>query len=83
MIVGTLIILPALVQLVRERQYIAVALAMVGTPMVTLLAGGVIYAFTSGRVPSWPLAVIGAGGIALVVMAARELRRSRPSAGAR
>lgn len=75
-LVGGLITLPTLLHLVRKRQYIAVALAISGTPMVTLLAAGVIYAFTSGRVPSWPLAAIGAAGVALVVMATRELRRA-------
>lgn len=79
--VGILITVPAIVHLVRKRQLIAVALAMFGTPLVTLLAAGVIYAFASNRVPSWHLIVIGAAGIALVIMAARELHRAHHSPG--
>jgi transcriptional regulator with XRE-family HTH domain len=74
-IVGSLLVAPAFVRLFRQRQYIGAALAILGMPLVTLLAGGVIFGFFSGRAPSWQLAGIGAAGAALVVMAARQLRR--------
>ncbi|MBB6183912.1 helix-turn-helix transcriptional regulator [Oleiagrimonas soli] len=82
-LVGVLMILPAFVDLVRKRRYIALALAAMGMPLVTLLAIGLIYAIASDRVPSWHLSVIGAAGAALVVMAVRELQCATRSVSAR
>lgn len=73
-LVGALLLLPSLVHVFRQRQYIAAALVVLGTPLVTLLAGGAIFALVGGRAPSWQLAGIGAAGAALLVMAVRELR---------
>jgi transcriptional regulator with XRE-family HTH domain len=81
-IVGGLLLVPALARLFRQRQYVGAALAVLGTPLVTLLAGGAIFALVSGRPLTLQLAGIGAGGMALVVMAARELRRGNKTVGA-
>lgn len=75
-LVGMLVALPALVELVRKRQFIGIVLAVMGTPLVTLLAAGVIYAVASGRIPSWYLSAMGLCGVGLVIMAARELQRT-------
>ncbi|HEY1588898.1 MAG TPA: helix-turn-helix transcriptional regulator [Rhodanobacter sp.] len=74
-VVGALLLLTSLVHVVRQRQYIGAALALLGTPLVTLLAGGVIFALVSGRAMTWQLAGIGAAGVILLVMTVRELRR--------
>jgi transcriptional regulator with XRE-family HTH domain len=81
-IVGTLLVVPALATIFRRRQYIGAALAVVGMPLATLLAGGMILALVSDRVPAWHLVGMGAAGIALVVMALREFRRGNRTAGA-
>lgn len=73
---GMFVALPALVPLVRKRRFIVVALAVTGTPLVTLLAFGMIYAVASGRMPSWYLSAMGLCGVGLVIMAARELQRA-------
>ena len=73
--VGVLLVIPALVHVFRQRQYIGALLAVLGTPLLTLLVGGAIFSLVSGRSLTWQLAVIGAAGAILVVMAARELRR--------
>ncbi|HEX7338790.1 MAG TPA: helix-turn-helix transcriptional regulator [Rhodanobacteraceae bacterium] len=75
-LVGTVLLLPAGLRIVRQRQYIAAALAVLGTPLATLLAAGAIYSFANGSIPAGPLLGMGTAGIALVVMAAREFRHA-------
>jgi transcriptional regulator with XRE-family HTH domain len=74
-VVGALLAVPPLVRLVKLKQYIPASLAVIGSPLVTLMAAGVIFALLSGRVPTWQLVGIGAGGAALIVIALRELGR--------
>jgi transcriptional regulator with XRE-family HTH domain len=74
-VVGLLLVVPAAVRRMRARQYAGVALAIIGTPLVTLLVGGVVVALLGGRPPLWPLLGMGAGGAVLVVMAVREFGR--------
>lgn len=81
-IVGALLVVPTLVRLFRQRKYIGVALAVTGTPLVTLLAAGAIFALLSGRVPTWQLTGVGVAGAVLVAMAARELRSAGKAVGA-
>ena len=81
-LVGALLVIPPLVPLFRQCKHIGVALAVLGTPPVTLLAGGAIFALVSGRSPTWQLVGIGAAGAMLVVMAARELGRDNTTASA-
>lgn len=76
-LVGALVAVPALVRLVRQRQYIGTALAMLGTPLITLLAFGVVFACVSGHAPTWQLTGMGMAGVALGIMAVRELNRAR------
>jgi len=80
-IVGCLLVVPALLRLLSKRKYIGVALAVMGTPLLTLLAAGVTFALVSGRVPTWQLVGMGAAGAALVAMAARELKRAGKAVG--
>lgn len=80
-VVGALLLAPALVRIFRRRRYTGAALAVLGTPLLTLLAGGAIYALVSGRPMSWQLAGIGAAGAVLVVMAIRELVRDGKTTG--
>ena len=79
-IVGGALVVPALVGIFRQRQYVGATLAVLGMPLVTLLAGGMIFALVSGRVPGWQLVGMGASGAALVVMAVREFRRDHKTA---
>ena len=79
-VVGAMLAVPTLFHVFRQRQYIGGALAVLGTPLVTLLAGGTVFALVSGQPPSWQLGGIGAAGAALVAMAARELRRGPKTA---
>ena len=81
-IVGALLLGPALVRAFKHRQYIGAALALLGTFLVTLLAGGVIYGLISQRPLTWQLAGIGAAGAALAFIAVRELGRANKTAGA-
>ena len=81
-IVGALLLVPALVRAFNHRPYIGAALALLGTFLVTLLAGGVIYGLISQRPLTWQLAGIGAAGAALAFIAVRELGRANKTAGA-
>ena len=81
-IVGALLLVPALVRAFKHRQYIGAALALLGTFLITLLAGGAIYALISQRPLTWQLAGIGAAGAALTFIAVRELGRTNKTAGA-
>mgnify|MGYP001057098124 CR=1 FL=1 len=74
-VVGVMLLIPALARAFRQRQYVGAALAVLGTPLVTLLAGGALFSVVAGHAPTWQLVGIGAAGAALVVMAVRELGR--------
>jgi hypothetical protein len=77
-----LLVLPVLVRLPGKRKYVGVALAVMGTPLLTLLVAGLTFALVSGRVPTWQLIGMGAAGAALVAMAVRELKRAGKAVGA-
>ncbi len=68
--------------LLRQRQFVGIGLAALGTPWVTLLAGGAVLALVNGKSPSWALIGTGVAGFALVVMAFREFRRGNLAARA-
>jgi transcriptional regulator with XRE-family HTH domain len=74
-IVGALLLAPSLIRLIRQRQFIGTGLALLGTPLITLLLVGVLNALISGRSPMWQLLAFGASGAALVLMAFREFGR--------
>ena len=80
-IVGAFLAVPPLVRLLSQKQYVTVSLALIGSPLVTLMAAGVIFAFLSGRVPTWELGGLGAGGAVLIVIALREIGRANARAG--
>ena len=81
-VAGATLVIPAGTRILSARQYAGAALAVLGTPLVTLLIGGLIVSALTGRPPLWQLTGFGAGGIALVVMADREFRRGRRTDGA-
>jgi transcriptional regulator with XRE-family HTH domain len=74
--IGALLAAPTLVHLFKQHHYVAASLAVLGAPLVTLMAGGTLYAFVSGRLPNWQLVAMGVAGIALTVMAWRALKRA-------
>lgn len=73
--VAALMAVPALLQLARQRNFIAAALAFIGMPLVVLLVGGLLVAALRGHAPTWPLLVLGLGGMALVLIAVRDSTR--------
>lgn len=79
-LVGIALVIPAGLRILRARQYIGAALAVVGTPLVTLLLAGLLVSALVHRLPLWQLLGMGAAGVALVVMSVREFQRgARPS----
>lgn len=72
-LVGAFLACPSLVDIIRNRKFVAGVLAVFGTFLVTFLAAGVAFGLATGRAPHWPLVVMGAAGAILAVMAAREL----------
>src|SRR5690606_2156604 len=75
-VIGLLLTIPAAVRLFSLRQFAGVGLALLGTPLITLLTAGLIYSVFAGEVPSGPLVGLGLGGLALTVFALREFGRS-------
>ncbi len=74
--VGAALLVPSFVRLLRERQFVAIGLAVLSTPLVILLVTGVLYALVSGHSPMWQLFALGAGGFSLAFMALRAFRQS-------
>src|SRR5690606_29643779 len=74
--IGAALVVPALLRLVARRQYAGAVLAVMGTPLATLLVGGLLVAAVSGRAPSLLLGALGIGGLALMAMALRDLARA-------
>ncbi|WP_205758738.1 helix-turn-helix domain-containing protein [Lysobacter sp. HDW10] len=79
-IVGAALLVPSLVRAFKDRQYIGAALALIGTFLITLLAGGGIYALIGQRPLTWQLAGFGVSGAVLVFIAIRELRSANSPA---
>ena len=78
-LLGAALLIPSGVSILRARQYAGALLAVLGTPLVTLLCGGLLVSALTQRVPHWLLIGIGAGGTALIIMSFREFRRgARP-----
>ncbi|MBK6726432.1 MAG: helix-turn-helix transcriptional regulator [Xanthomonadales bacterium] len=79
-VLGAVLAIPAAFRLAAQGHVASVALATIGTPLVVLLAAGVVLIAISGRVPMWQLWAFGACGIALVAMALRRLCARTPQA---
>ena len=75
-LIGASLVVPAIFRLASRRQYAGAVLALLGTPLATLLVGGLFIAAASGRAPTLSLTALGVGGLALVAMALRELLRA-------
>lgn len=74
-LVGATLVIPSGLRILRARQYIGAILAVLGTPLVTLLLGGLLVSALVHRLPLWQLLGIGTAGGVLVVMSVREFRR--------
>ncbi len=81
-IAGALLVIPSLARLIQQRKFIGTGLAMLGTPLITLLATGLVFASVSGHIPTWQLGALGLAGIGLVFISLRELGRAAKSAEA-
>ena len=79
-LIGASLVVPAIFRLASRRQYAGAVLALLGTPLATLLVGGLFIAAASGRAPTLSLTALGVGGLALVAMALRELLRAGKTA---
>jgi transcriptional regulator with XRE-family HTH domain len=77
LILGALLGVPPAIGLIVRRHYAAVGLAILGTPLLILLAGGMAFAIGQGHAPRWPLVAFGIGGAALMAMALRQLMHDR------
>lgn len=75
-VLGAMLSMPAALRLGAQGRFAGVALSIIGTPLVVLLAAGLVFAVFSGRLPMWQLWVFGSCGLALVAMALRRLRGS-------
>jgi len=73
---GAWLVAPAAYALLRRRQFASVALASLGMPLATLLVCGLLVGVLRAHAPDWPLFALGAGGIALVAMAGRDVART-------
>ena len=71
--IGVALVAPAAWRLLRERRWANVALASLGMPLAMLLVGGLLFALLRAHTPSWTLLSLGAGGIALVALAWRDV----------
>ena len=78
-LLGAALLIPSGVSILRARQYAGALLAVLGTPLVALLCGGLLVSALTQHVPHWLLIGIGAGGTTLIIMSFREFRRgARP-----
>lgn len=75
--VGILLAALAGVGLASNRQYAAIMLAILGTPLVALALAGLLVAVTTGHAPMWQLCAFGLGGVALMTIAWRQLTTPR------
>lgn len=72
---GLLVLVPAAIGLLVSRQFVHVALVLIGTPLVTLRIAGLVVSLLAGRLPIDILWTFGAAGVTLLIMAHRECRR--------
>lgn len=73
--IGVLVLIPSTLLALRQRRIAGVALATLGTPLVVLLAAGLLFAALRGHAPNWGLFAFGAGGLALLGLLLRDARR--------
>ncbi|WP_448549486.1 helix-turn-helix transcriptional regulator [Thalassotalea fusca] len=79
-VVGTLLVVPSVPLIIKERQYAGTLLAVIGTPLFTIFVVGGFIAIARGQFINFPLIAFGVGGAALVIMAIIEInRRATPS----
>lgn len=71
---GALLSISAGLRIAARGRFAGVFLAVIGTPLVVLLAAGLLFFAFTGRGPMWQLWAFGACGLVLVAMALRRLR---------
>lgn len=70
--IGALLTIPSALRLIAQRHYAGVMLAALGTPLVVLLAGGLLVALFRGNAPMWQLGTFGIAGACFMAMALRQ-----------
>ena len=77
-LMGIALAAPAAFHLAARGRVTGVVLAVMGMPLVVLLAAGLTFSVFSGRFPMAPLLAFGGCGLVLVGMALRHLRDTAP-----
>jgi len=75
-VVGTLLIIPAFISARATKRLSALALVVLGTPLLTLSIGSLIFAFSSDRPWAWQLAIFGFCGLILLAMGTNIIRKT-------
>ncbi len=71
------IMIPSLILAFKHKQFIALLLAVIGTPLSTFLVIGVLYFVLGLSMPKWELFVLGVGGVYLLIMSVKEFIKSK------
>lgn len=69
--------IPSLILAFKHKQFIALLLAVIGTPLSTFLVIGVLYFVLGLSMPKWELFVLGVGGVYLLIMSVKEFIKSK------
>jgi transcriptional regulator with XRE-family HTH domain len=77
---GAILAIASAFRLISYGQVVGVGLLVLGTPLVTLLIGGIFVAVSSNYSPTWQVAVFGIGGAAFVYMALRQFKQPQQCA---
>lgn len=74
---GILIMVPSVISAFKHKQFFALLLAFIGTPLSTMFVIGVLYFVLGLSVPKWELFVLGVGGVYLLIMSVKEFMKSK------
>lgn len=74
---GILIMTPSVISAFKQKQFIPLVLASIGTPLSTMLTIGVLYFLLGIGKPMWELFALGVGGICLLIMSLKEFMKSK------
>ncbi len=72
---GILIMTPSVISAFKQKQFIPLVLASIGTPLSTMLVIGVLYFFLSLGKPMWELFALGVGGFCLMTISIIKFRQ--------
>ncbi|RZQ51685.1 hypothetical protein C1E23_18340 [Pseudoalteromonas phenolica] len=74
---GILIMTPSVISAFKQKQFFALVLASMGTPLNTILVVGVSYLTLGLGKPMWELFALGLGGACLLLMSLKEFNKSK------